>query len=253
MHRFQIDSASIKNSSVLLDEKESHHAVSVLRLKTGEPVVLIDGKGRSFLGSVSGIEDGRLRVKIEPPLDSPTGTTERSSHFQITMAVSVIKPERMELLIQKACELGVHSIIPVRSERSIIKLPKERWQEKIKRWQKIASESCKQCGLLLIPEVHEVTDLKNVFSDASAYDRIIIPTLVVSTKPLYEVLKGSRVGRLLVLIGPEGDFTKKEVALAASHGAVPVTLGPLVLRTETAVIYLMSALNFFYREIASNG
>ena len=114
MHRFQIDPASIKNNLVLLDKKESHHAVAVLRLKRGDTVGLSDGKGCSFRGAVAGIEDGRLRVSIESSSEPLSGTAGRPSHFQITLAASVIKPERMEFAIQKACELGVHSIIPVR-------------------------------------------------------------------------------------------------------------------------------------------
>ena len=251
MHRFQINPALIKNSSVLLDEKESHHAVSVLCLKAGDAVGLMDGKGQSFHGVVSGIESRRLRVRINNASEPSAEELQRPSNLQITIAVSVIKPERMELLIQKACELGVHAIIPVCSDRSIIRLSKERWEEKIRRWRKIALESCKQCGLTVIPEIHEAVDVKSVLSNSGKFDNILIPTLALPTKPLYEALKGSGATRWLVLIGPEGDFTEKEVSLAVSYGAIPVSLGPLVLRTETAVIYLLSVFNFFHREIRS--
>ncbi len=249
MHRFQINPDGIKKGSVLLDEKESHHAASVLRLKTGDAVGLLDGKGHSFRGVVAGIENCRLRVRIKPDPALSAHASRRSLDVQITIAVSVIKPERMEILIQKACELGVTAIIPVRSERSIIKLSKERWQEKIKRWRKIAAESCKQCGLPAIPEIHEAVDLKNVLLNSGTYDKILIPTLAAPTRPLYEALKKSGRGRVLTLIGPEGDFTPSEIASSVACGAIPVDLGPWVLRTETAAIYLLSALNFFYREI----
>ena len=250
MHRFQIDPALVRNGSILLDAKESHHAVSVLRLKPGERVGLMDGQGRAFKGVVAGIESGRLRVRMEerPTAEAVPGPL----HVQITLAVSVIKPERMELLIQKACELGVHAIIPVRSERSVVRLSKERWEEKIKRWRKIAAESCKQCGLPMTPQIHEAVELKNVLSGSSGYDKILIPTLAGTTGPLYETLKKSAPGRLLALIGPEGDFSDQEVASAVACGAEPVSLGPLVLRTETAALYLLSALNFFYREISAH-
>ena len=248
MHRFQIDPTLIKNDLVFLDEKESHHAISVLRLKAGDAVCVMDGKGRSFRGVVSGIADGRLRVKLDPFKGSSMEMVQRS---QITIAVSVIKPERMELAIQKACELGVHKIIPLHSERCIIKLSKERWEEKIKRWRRIAAESCKQCGLSAVPEITEVRDIKKTLSDPNNYDNILLPTLAVPAQSLYAALTESKGGRILALIGPEGDFTEKEAESAILSGAVPVTLGPLVLRTETAVIYFLSAVNFFYREINS--
>ena len=249
MPRFRIDPKAIQNGKVFLNPKESHHAVSVLRVKTGDAVDLIDGEGNSFKGIVTIAHNSGLEVRVETKLNTKISSKDAPGSFRVTLAVSAIKTERMELLIQKACELGVHEIIPMRSERSIIKLSKERWQEKIKRWQKIASESCKQCGLAAIPKISESVDFKDVFTGQRKFDGILIPTLSATTKPLYDTLKKSPAGGLLVLIGPEGDFTKKETELAVSHGALPVSLGPLVLRTETAAIYVLSVINFFYREI----
>ena len=249
MPRFQIDARHICDGKVSLDKKESHHAISVLRLKTGDTVDLIDGKGHSFMGVVLGRRAGRLDVRLEPQLSEPANDHTRSAtDLQITIAVSAIKPARMELLIQKACELGAHSIIPMRSERCIIKLSKERWEEKIRRWQKIAAESCKQCGLAAIPRINVCVDYKEVFLRHKDFDLILIPTLTVKPASLYDTLTKSAGGRILVLVGPEGDFTKNEVEHAVSLGAIPVTLGPLVLRTETAAMHILSVLNFFYRE-----
>ena len=254
MSRFQVDPKNIFEGRVWLDKKESHHAISVLRLKPGDVVDLIDGRGHSFKGRITDMQDRRLGVRIQPLVAAQSTHSDHPlDDLQITLAVSVIKPERMELLIQKACELGVSSIIPVRSERSIIKLSRERWQEKIKRWRKIAAESCKQCGLTIIPQVTELVDFKSLFSSAKDFDRVLIPTLAVTTTSLYEALTPSNSRRIFVLIGPEGDFTKKEAELAVAAGAVTVSLGPLVLRTETAAMYILSVLNFFYREISKKG
>lgn len=247
MRRFQINAERIQNGSILLDERESHHAISVLRLKASQTVRLMDGKGNLFMGVIAGLENGRVRVRVDE--GRPSESARSLLPVQITIAVSVIKPERMELLIQKACELGVTAIIPVRSDRSIIKLSKERWEDKIVRWRKIAAESCKQCGLPTTPRIHETADLKDVLSDAESYDQILIPTLEGATRSLCETLKKSAPGKLLALIGPEGDFSPKEVECAISCGAEPVSLGPLVLRTETAALYLLSTLSFFYREV----
>ncbi len=249
MRRFQINSDFIRNGQIILDKKESHHAASVLRLKPGNEVALMDGKGASFHGIISGIENGLVRVNLKR--DQTSHDIPKSYQgIQIDIAVSVIKPERMEFIIEKACELGVRGIFPIRTERSVVKLSPERWQMKIKRWQKIAAESCKQCGLKIVPDVHDVLNLKDILSGPLEYDMILIPTLAVPTRPLYGVLTSKSCSKLLSLIGPEGDFTAKEVELAASRGAIPVSLGRLVLRAETASINLISNLNFFYREIA---
>ena len=160
MHRFHISSSQISNGSVTLDKKESHHALSVLRIKAGEAVELLDGKGKVFQGVVASTEKRQVKVSVfeKSSRDGSLGP------IRITLAVSVIRPERMEYLIEKACELGVYSIVPLISERTIIRLSAERWKGKIQRWQKIAQESCKQCGLPRTPEIKIRLNLKNLFS-----------------------------------------------------------------------------------------
>jgi len=207
-------------------------------------VDLFDGKGHSFQGVISGFENGRLAVRLERAVSSA------SLPVEITLAVSVIKPERMDILVQKASELGVRAIVPLLTERSVIKLSQERWESKVKRWRRIALESCKQCGQPLLPQVEGVQDLKTFMRSAAAYDQILIPTLTVPGGTLYNTLLKLEPKKLLVLIGPEGDFTPGEVEAARGYGAIPVSLGPLVLRSETAAVYLLSSLNFFYREVA---
>ena len=243
MPRFYFKPDQAKAGVVTLDEKESHHAISVLRLEAGEVVGLIDGSGKQFRGIVTGRQKGRLLVALDK-----TQAGGISQAIQITLAISVIRSERMEFLIQKACELGVFSIVPMLTRRSIVKLSSERWKSKIRRWEKIALESCKQCGQPTIPKITPVQSYQSFLGQANGfYDRLLIPTLAVKGRGLAEALRETRPGKLLVLIGPEGDFSREEVDLAISHKAIPVGLGPLVLRSETAAIYLLSVLNFFYQ------
>jgi 16S rRNA (uracil1498-N3)-methyltransferase len=248
MPRFFIDPSSIQGDVVTLSREESHHAVSVMRLKKGDSADLFDGGGNRFGARVVDIKEGKVVFRLERPAGVEKFT---ASSVQVTLAVSVIKPEPMEYLIEKAAELGASVIIPVLSERSVVKLSEERWDAKVKRWRKIALESCKQCGQPRVPEVNRPQKLKDVLAEPARYDKIFIPTLEVrgdilnhSLGPLGEDRK------VLVLIGPEGDFTAKEVEFAVSRGALPVSLGPLVLRSETAALYLLSVLNFYYREAA---
>ena len=245
MPRFFIKADKIAAGQVYLDVHETRHAVSVFRLKKGDTLDLFDGKGQRFLGIAEDVRDGKLSVRV----------TEKSkvlfpSPVQVTLGVGVFRPERMEILIQKATELGAHAIIPLLTERGIVKLSPDRWDAKLKRWEKIVQESCKQCGLSFAPEIAKPALFKNFISEIKHYDAAIIPTLQGEVTPLTEALPETTPRRLLALIGPEGDFSPKEASLALAEGAKPVTLGPLVLRSETAGIYVLSALHFFYREVA---
>ncbi len=243
MPRFYFDSKSVRDGTVLLDSKESRHAHTVLRLKAGDAVDLMDGAGQEFTGVVIESRGGRLAVALGAGSKTP------AAPFSFALAVSVIRSERMELLIQKSCELGVSAIFPLLTERSIVRLSKERWEAKVSRWKKIAMESCKQCGQSKIPSISPVQFFKDFFSRKLPYEKILIPTLAVSGATLYSSLQSAPSKNILALVGPEGDFSKKEAELAISHQAVPVTLGKLVMRSETAAIYLLSALNFYYGEI----
>src|SRR3989338_5917950 len=243
MPRFYFKPEQAKEGVVTLDEKESHHAISVLRLEAGEAVDLFDGSGKRFRGIVTGREKGRLLVALDK-----TEARAVAQAIQITLAVSVIRSERMEFLIQKACELGVTAIVPLLTQRSIVKLSSERWKSKIRRWEKIALESCKQCGRPTIPQLMPVQSYKPFLDHASqSYDRLLIPTLALKGKTLSQALQEARPKNLLALIGPEGDFSREEVDLAVACGATPISLGPLVLRSETAAIYLLSCVIFFYQ------
>ncbi len=244
--RFLIEPPAVGQESVLLDAKETRHAVKVLRIQPGNLVELLDGKGHSYRGIVAGLRKERLLVTIDPTTNS-TSEPELSP-VSITLAISVIKPERMEFLIQKACELGISKLVPLLTERCVVRLSKERWAAKLVRWRKIASESCKQCGQTKVPEITPLENYQPFLSTLSKQDALFIPTLAVKGESFYQALKNSPGKQWVVLIGPEGDFTKREVEQAIVSGAKAVTLGSLVLRSETAAIYALSVLNFFHRE-----
>jgi 16S rRNA (uracil1498-N3)-methyltransferase len=244
MARFHISPGSEKDGVVTLDKDESHHALSVLRLKAGEVVELLDGHGGVFQGIVAGTERGLLKISVRGA-SQPTVP----SRALITLAVSVIKSESMEFLIQKSCELGANSIVPLISERTIVRLSRERWETKIQRWQKIAKESCKQCGQPSIPVIHPVAEFKKFTETISQYDFSLVPTLAVPPENFFRSLQANQSAKsVLILIGPEGDFSREEAQRAIARGAKPVNLGPRVLRSETAALFSLSVVNFFYQE-----
>lgn len=241
MPRFLVKPEEIHQSEIALSEKESRHALSSLRLETGAHVELMDGRGHSARGLIARVHKGQVFVTML----GPSLTKEPSVIF--TLALSVIKPDRMEWAIEKACELGVHAIHPVLADRSIIKLSPDRWAAKHARWKKIASETCKQCGLAAIPEIHPVLTLDAFLKNTGRYDLILLPTLAMAGEKLGAVLASQRAPskNILGFVGPEGDFTPEEVRRLLAVGARPVTLGALTLRSETAAIYLTVAVNIF--------
>jgi 16S rRNA (uracil1498-N3)-methyltransferase len=242
MHRFFVEAASEKEI-VTLDPKESHHALSVLRVKAGEAVELLDGKGGTYGGFIAKAEKGS-RVEISVQSRSNAGDAQ---DVEITLAPAVIKPERMEWMLEKSCELGVRAWQPLLTERGVVKLSAERWQGKASRWRKIAQESCKQCGLSRVPEIGGPLPFGEFVKRFHSYDAVFFPTLAVKGETLKAAMeKRSRARKVLIVIGPEGDFTPKETQSAVSAGAIPVTLGPLVLRSETAAIFGLSTARFFY-------
>ena len=246
MPRFIVSPSEIKDPEILLSRKESRHALSVLRLKTGAQVHLMDGRGRQVLGIIGSVENSRVRV-----ITDGIAIEKDPPKLRVTLVVSVIRPERMEWLIEKSCELGVAAIVPVVTERCIVRLSKERWKSKAERWRKIAAESCKQCGLTELPRINEAVRLNDYLGRLPDFDRILVPTLAVPAEKISANLdfKSVKTPRLLAFIGPEGDFTKKEVEAVLAKGGKAVSLGPLTLRSETAAICLLSILNFNYHEL----
>jgi 16S rRNA (uracil1498-N3)-methyltransferase len=241
--RFYVSQKLSGKNVVTLDAEESHHAASVLRLQKGDALEVFDGEGRCFGARVGDLRQGTLSVILEKKRDS------EELPVQITLAVSAIASDRMEFLIQKVCELGAAEIWPVTTERSVVRLSPDRWAKKIVRWKKIVRESCKQCGRSKLPDIRDFRTFEALLGTLSVFDLVLLPTLGAETRELFSVLKNSRASRVLVMIGPEGDFSPREIREALRLGARAVTLGPLVLRTETAAVALVSVLSFFFREL----
>lgn len=241
--RFKITKTQSTQSEIKLDPAESHHALGVMRLGRGDAVELFDGEGRVWSAVVLDTRKGVVKVQRGPERIAPSLPA-----AEITLAPCVIKSDAMDLLIEKASELGVSRIAPIVSERTVVRLAEDRRMTKIERWKRIARESAKQCGRATLPEILAVATFREFIACAGGYDMILMPTLSAPGKRFAEALEGSKARKVLVLIGPEGDFTVAETESARKKGAVPVSLGPLVMRSETASLYVLSCLNFFYGE-----
>ena len=244
MHRFFISPHHWNIDNLVLDEAETHHAVDVLRIQPGERAVVFNGQGVE--ATVEVVSVGKRAVQLRKL--QHTKTPQLSS--RITLGQAIPKGKNMDLIIQKATELGAANIVPLLSERTVVQVEAEETARKQEKWQAIAIEAAKQCGQNWLPAVQAPVSPKSFFSGGQRFDLMLIASLQPDAMHLKEVLaeqlsiSGKKPVSVLVLVGPEGDFTPAELSLAKASGCRPITLGPIVLRTETAALYCLSVLRY---------
>lgn len=240
MPRIVISPDAVRGNSISVEDPDDlHHLVNVLRVQVGDRLECFDGAGNEYAGPILRCSRDSLVMTIRER------ATEMPQPLAVTLGQSLIQPERFEWVIQKTTELGVDRIIPLLTQRTTVRrLSREQAARKLTRWQRIAAEAAKQCGRSWLTRIDAPQELSEVLAASSATDiRVLMPTLVGEARSLrseLDSLKG--LTRVLVLIGPEGDFTAEEVALAQRAGAHPVSLGRLTLRSETAAIAVLAVL-----------
>lgn len=238
MDRFYLSPEAWGGDLLELTGEEGHHAVRVMRKAVGERVSVFDGRGRWCEGIVREVAKASLTVQIERE------ESQKESSAPISLAVAMTKGKTMDLIIQKAVELGVARIQPLATTHTVVKLSEKERTEKSAKWQRVALEACKQCGQNHLPQVDPVVDLDSYLAEPRD-GHCLIASLASGTLGLRERL--TRVGArepVSLLVGPEGDFTPGETAAALAAGFQPVTLGSIVLRVETACLYLISAVRY---------
>lgn len=240
MHRFYLPAEIWETATLSSDE--SRHCVDVLRLGAGDRITVFDGAGREARATIVKPDKKAVALKLG------VATKSSAPPCAITLAQAVPKGKNMDLIVQKAVELGASAIAPVLSDRTVVQLDAGELEKKRAKWREIAIEACKQCGQNRLPAVAAPCSPKEFFARADRVDLPLIASLQPDARPIKSVIAdfvstSSRPPRTAtVLVGPEGDFTPAEIALAKSHGFLPVTLGPIILRTETAAIYCLSVL-----------
>ncbi len=233
MHRFFADESGIQNGTARLNEEDSRHALRVLRLEVGDEVELVC-EPTHYLAGIAMIEDGIVTVAIRGELRPTEAKT------QVTLYQGLPKADKMELIAQKTTELGVYAIRPVAMERCVVKLEGKDTLKKTERWQKIAREAVKQCARTSVPEVLEPKKLAQLKDEFAQLDVLIVPWEEArdgSIRAALAPFAGRENLRVGILIGPEGGISEKEAAwLCENANAKLVTLGPRILRTETAAL-----------------
>jgi 16S rRNA (uracil1498-N3)-methyltransferase len=237
--RFYIPSHAWQSDRLALDPGEAHHALNVLRMKKGDRATVFDGEGREATVEIAEAKGGRVLFRtLQQSKNAPLPCA-------VTLGQAVPKGKNMDLIVEKAVELGAAAIAPLLSERTVVKADADEALRKRDKWQRVAIEAGKQCGQNWLPQVAKPRTPKDFFAEGERYDLMLIASLQPGALPVKTVLAelgATRPKRVLILVGPEGDFTPAEISLAKSHGCRPITLGPIILRTETAAIYCLSVL-----------
>ena len=243
MQRFFVEPHQIDegNQSIRVVGSDVNHMKNVLRMKAGEEVWISDGEEKEYHCEITCFEDEEAVLKILETLESEYELPNKIYLFQ-----GLPKGDKMELIIQKAVELGVHEIIPVEMKRCVVKLDAKKADKKIARWQQISESAAKQSKRMLIPEVHSVMTYKEAMKYAAELDVALVPyELAKGMKETRELISAIQPGQSVgIFIGPEGGFEEAEIELALESGAKPITLGKRILRTETAGLTSLSVLMF---------
>jgi 16S rRNA (uracil1498-N3)-methyltransferase len=244
MHRFHLPPDQCRANILTLPAREAHHALHVLRIRERDRVVVLDGAGAELLCEVqaAGAREVRLEVRqrqVIPPLAC-----------QVTLLQAVPKGKTMDLIVQKATELGAHRIVPILSERVVTQLDGEAGASKAEKWQGAAVEAIKQCGSAWLPIIEAPMSPQAFLARGERFELLLIASLQPEARhprecfEAFQADQGRQPRTVGVWVGPEGDFTPAEVNLARAAGALPITLGPLVLRSDTAAVYCLSVINY---------
>lgn len=226
--RFYYEGEIKSDESVVLGEALSHYIKNVLRLIPDSGVTLFNGQGGEFSGSIEAVTKKQVIVRTQ---SWQAGCVE--SPLKITLAPSVSSREKMDLIIQKAVELGVFSIQPLITERSVVRLKGARSEDRIQHWQKVAISACEQCGRNVVPTIKPILNLDAILmapkDDEARF--FLHPGAPIDLKNV-----AAPAGAMSLFIGPEGGYANQEVDLLVKHGFTPASLGPRILRMETAAI-----------------
>ena len=246
MQHFFVTPAQVNRDKIYIEGSDVNHMKNVLRMKIGGEVEVSDGNNHKYLCEIEAFEAEAVHLQIKENLSVDTELPSRIYLFQ-----GLPKSDKMELIIQKAVELGVYEVIPVVTKRSVVKLDAKKADKKVSRWKEIARSAAKQSGRGLVPDVAPVVDYKTALRQAKELEVVLIPYELAdgmeTTRQVIEAIKpGQSIG---IFIGPEGGFEKEEVLLAIEKGAREITLGKRILRTETAGLTTLSILMYHLENV----
>lgn len=223
---------------------EAHHMLRVLRLAAGDQVVVVDPVGQAAVARITQVSDTEVFLSMETKLEE-----EREAPITIRLAQGLPKSDKMDFIVQKAVELGISEIIPMEADTSVVRYDAAKQQNRRERWQKIAAEAAKQCQRTIVPNVAAVQDLAKLLAATGGETQIIVLYEGQVPLGLKQVLRERPGNDYLLIIGPEGGLSSREVQLAQERGAAIVTMGPRILRTETAALAAIAAVMYEHGDL----
>jgi len=243
MHRFYCPQADFASKVIqIVDPHEIHHIKDVLRLKKGSEVCVFNGKSEEALTVIEEVRDTAVRLQVRSLRQKS-----REGRPRIILACAVPKKSKFELILEKATELGVDVLIPLKTKRTEVIFTEDKQRAKQERFQKVVLNAAKQCGRADIPRIGLMTPMAEALKGLDPRGLAVIPSLNGHNSPIREVFnKHQKPDSITFFIGPEGDFTPDEVALAKQHGCIPVSLGPMVLKVDTAALAVLALANFYW-------
>jgi len=238
--------------TVILDERTANHLARVLRLQPGAPVVLFNGRGGEYHGTLTSASKRAVAVQL-----SHHTPRDIESPLHITLGQCIARGTRMDFIVQKAVELGVAAIVPLLSERCEVKLKGERQKSRLQHWQGICISACEQCGRNYVPQLHPPQTIAAWLDQAGSPGSTDGPVGIVldaaGSRDLSSLPPPAAGARVMILIGPEGGLTDEELALAARYGWLGIRLGPRILRAETAPVAAITAMQTLWGDFCKSG
>lgn len=247
MYRFYINTTDIHDNKAEITGQDARHLINVLRISIGDKVELFDGKGLKFIAEVNTTTPQKVKLVI---LEKSFSRCESPIH--ITIAQGMLKDKKMDMLIRHLTELGISEWIPFFAARSIPKPDEKRIQARIKRWERIAKEALKQCGRSSLPKIKEPVPFKELMEMSDNYDEKIA-FFEKASCPIQSIQENPKqnINKFIILIGPEGGFSDLEINFAKKNGFNTFSLGPRILRAETASITACSLIQNFFGDLGS--
>lgn len=245
MQRYFVNEV-VSDGHFLIRDDDFHHIVRVMRMKIDDQIICVDPEHKSAICQVVEITESEIVAEVVKWIE---GSPELP--INVTIVSGLPKGDKLEWIIQKGTELGAHQFIPFISERSVVKWDEKKAEKKVERWQKIAKEAAEQSHRTILPEVMKPMSLKSLLEHSEGFDYKLIAfeeeakqgEKAILSKTLAEMNKGKS---LMLVFGPEGGLSDKEVVILKEHGFLACGLGPRILRTETAPLYALSAVSYHF-------
>lgn len=239
MQRYFVNPEQLNKDRVNITGDDVHHISKVMRYKAGDKIICSNGNGIDVIAEIKEITAQQVECVVVSTIEESN-----EAKVNITLAQSLPKADKMELIIQKGTEVGVSSFIPFVSQRTVVQLNEKKEQKKLERWHKIAKEAAEQAHRSIVPEIYSVLSWKELLIRFKQETTLIAYEKETSTALYQMVEENSQHKSFLIVIGPEGGFTEEEIKQAEEAGAISISLGKRILRAETAGI--VAAANIIY-------